>query len=107
MNKYERERILKDFSKRLDVLSYMRKIESYQIESLEKFIRSSPLDVIKELYESIPKKKRKKVVEEEEIRKSVLEYAKNWPEEMKKRADKLIGEAPKPPPAPSSPELRR
>ena len=51
MNKYERERILKDFSKRLDVLSYMRKIESYQIESLEKFIRSSPLDVIKELYD--------------------------------------------------------
>lgn len=107
MDKYERERILKDLSKKLDVLSYTREIERYQVESLETLIKSSPLEVIKELYRSIPKKKRREVHEEEEMRKSVLEYAKNWPEEMKRRANKLLSEAPKPPPAPNSPEFEK
>jgi len=69
-------------------------------ETLNELGKSS----IRDLYEKIygPLSKKKKVPSDEEMRKSILTYAKRWSGKMKEHAGSVLESCPKPPKEPGS-----
>jgi len=94
-------KILEDFLEKEDKYKYFKETDISKFLEVYKFIK--PGISILEEYELRKKKSKRK---EEEKHKSILEYARTWPEEIRKRAKEIINKAPKPPSAPPSPKFR-
>ena len=101
---------LKKFKRELEQLIYFKHeidqpTDPERFERIDELVKKMPMDTIREIYEKIcgPLPKKKKLIpSDEEIRKSILDYAKNWPEKIREYASSLIEKSPKPPKEPTN-----
>jgi hypothetical protein len=103
MKRFERKSESTGFEYLTSFGEQLRYLRLGKEEDFERYLKGLPKHLIEKILHRIPKEK---IKFPEDPYKSILDYAKTWPEEIKERVKEILESAPQKPPGPSGPEFK-